>query len=983
MAKFILGTGERVFTRSISGTGQKGSMIQTGGLRFRWVPSGGGGIDPGLEGGGGGGSETIKIQYSLNEGGTWIDTGLVDTAAVSGSITETYTVRHIVEIYNAFPISTGWTAKYYDEWDTYTKDIVAGPLGIDGVPVSPPSGWSYLGPVGAMVIAAVASGEYGTDCATTASGSFTGTGCTYYSASLGPTTTTDTNGHGASAEKTSSVSTGSGATLAASVTLTGVATSIANGYPVGGYGASADATHLRPNIPISADVVVKQLENEFVGDLDARIQLHSTATGLEIRSGSWAALLNGVGTITLPNHSALLVLHTGTTADHRLTTGVARLMYREARPDPVDPWAEYNAWSVSDEATAFSIQHGGTETMDDCSSLTPTGDWQATWYGFVKRGLLGDYWDGDLGGDPLNGSVTTTGTEIVARVPDDPGPGTLDPEAERYAFLTRQHSGTGTGMLGWVKLRFKIKCDEPAHPVRLQVDVDNPNFSPSLRPNKWWYFTTGAADTWTTVEIDLSAEHTNNPHSVADYHDYGDPIWGTGCYYGTTSKTIVWSELLWGATYQIKEIEVVEPEGMRAHVIMDNAIEPDEFSAHPGPRAIVVEGDGQHVLDCFVRWADGWTADGALTVINNHRPWSASTTWSSPSLTDGVYDEADILNPYIMPAHMIGGGGEGWHFGDGSLGVLVGLDTDIPIQWRLMSMSWDWADSPTGPFPGVGEMDARSVHPTRNAPWGKVIDENFDPASGVAVNLYNPSTGGSYPETGVTTDSLGAYQANAPNSTYPAALGVQANGVALSSGWQMGLYGRHRAVFLDSSAFVEQVGLAIGPTERTVVARVMDDNKILLDWLNRQAGWITTDSGLTSAGKVSVCQHWTHPDCPLILFYEPTSGTLTRRVSTDEGSTWSVAVTIATGVTDADMAVWVSKTGLEYYWWKDGAAIKQKVLDGAGNTFLATSTIVASGVNVGPRGIEHETTGELLVVYGNTSGTMTRIKSTDGGVTWS
>jgi len=101
--------------------------------------------------------------------------------------------------------------------------------------------------------------------------------------------------------------------------------------------------------------------------------------------------------------------------------------------------------------------------------------------------------------------------------------------------------------------------------------------------------------------------------------------------------------------------------------------------------------------------------------------------------------------------------------------------------------------------------------------------------------------------------------------------------------------------------------------------------------------------------------------------------------STDEGRTWGTAMTIGSG---ASPAVWVGATGLRFFAWVDGSAIKLRVRHASGDA-IATATIVASGAaSSGLGGCEGEATGEQVLSYVTTGGAVETLKSTDGGVTW-
>lgn len=143
--------------------------------------------------------------------------------------------------------------------------------------------------------------------------------------------------------------------------------------------------------------------------------------------------------------------------------------------------------------------------------------------------------------------------------------------------------------------------------------------------------------------------------------------------------------------------------------------------------------------------------------------------------------------------------------------------------------------------------------------------------------------------------------------------------------------------------------------------------------------WVNYTPGITSAACLSLAYNCAMGDI-LVIDVDHTDGTCKRYQSTDRGLTVSVATTLGTG---AHAAVCVNTNGIEYHFWRTSAgAIQRLKRDPQGNTVLAASNVVASGVGDDEIAAFFRL-GVVYVIYTSTAGAITMVSSTDDATTFS
>ena len=143
--------------------------------------------------------------------------------------------------------------------------------------------------------------------------------------------------------------------------------------------------------------------------------------------------------------------------------------------------------------------------------------------------------------------------------------------------------------------------------------------------------------------------------------------------------------------------------------------------------------------------------------------------------------------------------------------------------------------------------------------------------------------------------------------------------------------------------------------------------------------WVNYTPGITSAACLSLAYNRAMGDI-LVIDVDHTDGTCKRYQSTDRGLTVSVATTLGTG---AHAAVCINTNGIEYHFWRTSAgAIQRLKRDPQGNTILAASNVVASGVGDDEIAAFFRL-GIVYIIYTSTAGAITMVSSTDDATTFS
>lgn len=173
---------------------------------------------------------------------------------------------------------------------------------------------------------------------------------------------------------------------------------------------------------------------------------------------------------------------------------------------------------------------------------------------------------------------------------------------------------------------------------------------------------------------------------------------------------------------------------------------------------------------------------------------------------------------------------------------------------------------------------------------------------------------------------------------------------------------------------------------RHVVAQIVNGNIHIAFHGNRpEEVPVFVDSGIAAS---RVCVRYLRQQGMLKarLFYVD-SGSVKYVDTTNEGASYSVPVTIGSGT---DVTAQVAGQGFFWTFRIDGAAIKMRVFNADGSAvatapFNADLTVVASSADSTGIAASSTSVGSLFTLYLSyyASGTLTRITSTDSGLTWS
>jgi hypothetical protein len=117
---------------------------------------------------------------------------------------------------------------------------------------------------------------------------------------------------------------------------------------------------------------------------------------------------------------------------------------------------------------ACTLTDAGNVTFDDGTTLSPTSRWAGAW---------------SAGG---GGSVAIASGAVTLTGP---------------AGKTLSRTLTSAYLFAWPKLRIRLRCSAASHTITVAIG------------SKHWKVATGAAATWTSVDIDLGAEHNGPAYS--------------------------------------------------------------------------------------------------------------------------------------------------------------------------------------------------------------------------------------------------------------------------------------------------------------------------------------------------------------------------------------------------------------------------------------------------------------------------------------
>jgi hypothetical protein len=192
---------------------------------------------------------------------------------------------------------------------------------------------------------------------------------------------------------------------------------------------------------------------------------------------------------------------------------------------------------------------------------------------------------------------------------------------------------------------------------------------------------------------------------------------------------------------------------------------------------------------------------------------------------------------------------------------------------------------------------------------------------------------------------------------------------------------RHKGVFRDVTLGGACTAADVAGDQTATYGVIDASNNVQLYHATGPSGtnWVNYTPGITDAVCLSLAYNRAMGDI-LIIDVDHTDGTCKRYQSTDRGLTVSVATTLGTG---AHAAVCVNSNGIEYHFWRTSAgAIQRLKRDPQGNTILAASNVVASGVGDDEIAAFFRL-GIVYIIYTSTAGAITMVSSTDDATTFS
>lgn len=612
---------------------------------------------------------------------------------------------------------------------------------------------------------------------------------------------------------------------------------------------------------------------------------------------------------------------------------------------------------------ALTFTHAATQNVDDGLSLMPTGDWSGAWTG------------------QSGGTVASVLGEVIVTGPSG--------KAARRQFTNFTQY---TGWRSYSRLRIRLMSTMPDHAITLRLED---TLKPSYVLDPKWTIHTGIANTYTDHYIDLGAENNGPDLSIAgNGFQSGTPnLYWTDAY-GPKLPDRLWLEDLGSGTYAIDVITLSNhPDGLGSyttplmHVTM--------FTGAGGSKLSAI-ADGNTVYDNF-RASESWSIAEFIGYTNNtgdityQRGWSVASNSVSSGTTTEPYPTSELTTDR-WPLYFLGGRGLLWDgatqtwstsFGTGGASSTGGYSpgAPIPAQYLVQQIDWDWPTTLLGFITedagtyriGAGVVVGRSA-------WGRVLSTGDsgspvgrDGVSGAVVSLSTPS---GEPLATTTTNADGWY-------SLPAVAANHAGGRLIIAGRTVETsLNQHRTRIVATGApttSADMIGMAVSATQRVCRGVKSGAGVLSLEWRRKPASWDATVTPLTLTGGGALCFDTSGVEARLWLAYED-SGGIKSRYTEDEGSNWSVAVTIVSAGTFPAIAI--SPTSVRHYFWVDGSAIKTKILDSQGATLTATTTVAASGV--ASSAIDAVYAGEeILLTYKNTAGAVVSVVSVDGGITFS
>jgi hypothetical protein len=596
---------------------------------------------------------------------------------------------------------------------------------------------------------------------------------------------------------------------------------------------------------------------------------------------------------------------------------------------------------------ALTIGHTSTQTVDNGSTTSSTGDWAGSW-------------------SATGGSVASVGGAIE-----------ISGSAGKVARRNFTNGLKQTGWQGYSRLRIRLKCSAADHSITVRLGSDTTEAGVTYKAPTWT-IQTGAADTYTEHWIDLGADE-NGPDLAIE----GSGVtFGTGSFRGAYNPRVALDLYLTGLGAGVYSVDSVtlsnESDGAGGHHSPAFHLAPSQGSNLPAIFGIV---DGsevyraslpptQSIADTISYANTDTTLYRFGYTLTDLEPFSSpvSEPWPSSDLTSSFHD-----------SRFIGGGGILWNgstqtwsipFDTGAVG------STIPAQWLVGSVQWDWPSDLLGFITdghiGGGTWAGHSI-------WGRVLstgDSGYpEGKDGLEDETVTMSTTDDTTLATTTTDSDGWF-------SFPAVASpgnqVRFTAVGRTVSVQLGWFRTRVVITPAPTVSASFVGMAISATRRICRGIKNGSGVLTLEWWRLPASWEPTVTPLTLTGGGCLAFDQAGIEQRLWLAYEDGGGIKTRRTE-DEGSTWSVATTITGSGTNP--ALVISPTSVRHYFWVDGSAIKTKILDSQDGTLTGTTTVVASGVASSTIDAVHAGE-EIFLTYQSTAGAVVSVRSANGGITF-
>ncbi len=508
--------------------------------------------------------------------------------------------------------------------------------------------------------------------------------------------------------------------------------------------------------------------------------------------------------------------------------------------------------------------------------------------------------------------------------------------------------------------------------------------------SKTWSGTTDTDGTWKTYDFDLCCPH--NTAATTDAQDTrfpltgyaGDPttegeLWGVNA-----PNSVDFSNLANGKTYEIDSIELRRASWAHASFLPEFWTWLSWYGTKSVKRQIFSDTDGRSGLEIPYIEEDGgiythWSIADAVAEANLIPGWTATL---AGSYGDSYHDSGGLA-AWI--------GAEGSIYRSGSWHDQVDVDFtsaadvyaqplfDVVFGYPHIYDPWEGGGY-SGSFRG---LPVRFTKFLRGRAWGLGFTTANVPFDGAKVIAYRsgPVSAGQD-----TCDTRGFYQTGLSygkgdvSHTTEFQAGVPPFS-SLSNTWE----NRRK----ERSSFRVDAGSI--PSDGNVSYEVSDANRHTVAFVGLGSELYIATSPNTYPLKFDPAVNDTTPivcdwccirymagrDNKLYLWTEE-SGTVYQRTSTDEGKTFTVSTSIATG--SKPCAV-ITRDNLVMVYWIDGTAIKGRIYDAAGTLLEATFTAVASGVD--DKGIacdERVLQGgkRQIVLWYVASGTLTAVYAYDG-----